>query len=125
MLNNEGQNTSANGFLSGTVASPGVAIARARVIKEQVVSISNNQISPAIADSELQRFFDAREKSIQQLSMLSEKARRELGDDEADVFEGFIVMLEDEELEEEVQQLIKHNLHNTEFSVNSVMQEKY
>ena len=87
-------------MISGILASPGVAFAKALVLKEQHIVINQAPISSSQIDSEVARFYEARTKSAQQLEAIKEMAGKTFGEEKEAIFEGHIMLLEDEELEQ-------------------------
>ncbi len=57
-------------------------------------------------DKEIARFIEGRNKSAEQLNLIKEKAEKSWSR-KAEIFEGHIMLLEDEELEQEIVSLIK------------------
>lgn len=108
---------------TGTIASAGLAIARARIVRSQSVALCREIIDSDDVEVEIKRFRDAREKSMLQLDAMCRKAREELGEEEAAIFEGLGMILDDEELEEEVESFIRSQLRRADFSVDKIMQE--
>ena len=58
-------------------------------------------------DANIANFKDAIAKTVDQLEAIRDKAAAKLGEEEAEVFEGHILVATDEELEEEVIEAIK------------------
>lgn len=96
-------------MISGILASPGIAFGKALLLQEEEIVLNKNPISADQIDNEIQRFFDARKKSADQLEVIKEKARITFGEEKEAIFEGHIMLLEDEELEEEIIAFIKDN----------------
>ncbi|NVP01425.1 phosphoenolpyruvate--protein phosphotransferase, partial [Photobacterium damselae subsp. damselae] len=94
-------------MISGILASPGIAFGKALLLQEEEIVLNKNPISADQIDNEIQRFFDARKKSADQLEVIKEKARITFGEEKEAIFEGHIMLLEDEELEEEIIAFIK------------------
>ena len=94
-------------MISGILASPGVAFAKALLLKEDEIVINNHAIADADVEREIARFFDARSKSSQQLEAIKEMAGRTFGEEKEAIFEGHIMLLEDEELEGDIVSLIR------------------
>ena len=89
-------------MFSGIVASSGIAIGKGFVLKEVDIQISEGVLDPAEVEAELSRFHLARDKTVNQLEVIRDKAALKLGEEEAEVFEGHILVATDEELEDEV-----------------------
>lgn len=94
-------------MFSGIIASSGVAIGKAFVLKEVEIQISDGVLDASEVESDIARFQTARDKTVEQLEAIREKAAAKLGEEEAEVFEGHILVATDEELEEEVVAAIK------------------
>ncbi len=89
-------------MFSGIIASSGVAIGKSFVLKEVDIQISDGVLDPSEVEAELNRFRTARDKTVAQLEAIRDKTAAKLGEEEAEVFEGHILVATDEELEEEV-----------------------
>ncbi|WP_330925839.1 phosphoenolpyruvate-protein phosphotransferase PtsI [Candidatus Sororendozoicomonas aggregata] len=107
-------------MFSGIIASSGVAIGKAFVLKEVDIHISDGVLDPSEVESEVARFEVARSQSVEQLEAIRDKAAIKLGKEEAEVFEGHILVATDEELEEEVLEAIR-NLKPADAALNSVI----
>ncbi|MET4695561.1 phosphoenolpyruvate-protein phosphotransferase PtsI [Endozoicomonas lisbonensis] len=94
-------------MFSGIIASSGVAIGKAFVLKEAEFQISDGVLDSSEVDANIARFKDAIAKTVEQLEAIRDKAAAKLGEEEAEVFEGHILVATDEELEEEVVEAIK------------------
>jgi len=89
-------------MVSGILVSPGIAFAKALLLKEDEIVLNTRPIADNKIDTEIVRFKDARQKSSEQLHTIMERAKTTLGEDKAAIFEGHIMLLEDEDLEAEV-----------------------
>lgn len=94
-------------MISGILASPGIAFGKALLLKEEKIVINRNLINIDNIQQEIEKFFTGRKKSIQQLTDIKIKTRKQLGEQKESIFEGHIMLLEDEELEQEIIFLIK------------------
>ncbi|WAI11836.1 MAG: phosphoenolpyruvate-protein phosphotransferase PtsI [Buchnera aphidicola (Macrosiphum albifrons)] len=94
-------------MISGILASPGIAFGTALLLKEEEIVINRKIITIKNIQKEIKRFFEGRQKSIQQLTEIKIKTREKFGKKKESIFEGHIMLLEDEELEKEVTTLIK------------------
>ncbi|NUF28432.1 phosphoenolpyruvate-protein phosphotransferase PtsI [Gilliamella sp. ESL0254] len=109
-------------MVSGTLVSPGIAFAKALLLKEEPIVINNRQILDNKIDAEIERFKEAREKSSKQLHAIMERAKSTLGEDKAAIFEGHIMLLEDEDLEQEVISRIQSKHSTADAAVQSVFE---
>lgn len=108
-------------MVSGILVSPGIAFAKALLLKEDIV-VSNKPISAIKVNEEIERFKAARTQSAEQLNIIMEKAKKTLGEDKALIFEGHIMLLEDESIEFEVISRIKDKLYSADHAVHSVFE---
>ena len=109
--------------IRGIPASPGIVIAKAWPFHHQELSISDEAISPDAVETEFQRFLDGRAKTEEQLNAVHAKALETLGPEEAEVFEGHIELLGDEEIESEVRAYITDKLLCAEKAASLVMEQ--
>ncbi|MDD7805834.1 MAG: phosphoenolpyruvate--protein phosphotransferase [Endozoicomonas sp. (ex Botrylloides leachii)] len=89
-------------MFSGIIASSGVTIGKAFVLKEAEIKISKRVLTPPEVESEIVRFQAAQKKTIKQLEAIKASTLLKLGEKEAEVFEGHMLIATDDELEEEV-----------------------
>nr|BAA76879.1 enzyme I [Buchnera aphidicola (Acyrthosiphon pisum)] len=94
-------------MISGILASPGIAFGTALLLKEDEIVINRKIINIKNITKEIERFFEGRRKSIHQLTEIKTKPKEKFGEKKESIFEGHIMLLEDEELEQEVISLIK------------------
>ncbi|MGL5291697.1 MAG: phosphoenolpyruvate-protein phosphotransferase PtsI [Vibrionaceae bacterium] len=111
-------------MISGILASPGIAFGKALLLQEDEIVINKNPVHADQLDAEIARFYDARSKSKQQLEVVKEKARITFGEEKEAIFEGHIMLLEDEELEEEIIDFIKANKASADYAIHSVIEEQ-
>ncbi|MDE5285183.1 MAG: phosphoenolpyruvate-protein phosphotransferase PtsI, partial [Buchnera aphidicola] len=77
------------------------------LLKEKEIVINRKTISADNITTEIQQFFNGRKKSIKQLKEIKNNTKIKFGEKKANIFEGHIMLLEDEELEKEIISLIK------------------
>ncbi|MBF8999800.1 MULTISPECIES: phosphoenolpyruvate-protein phosphotransferase PtsI [Vibrio] len=111
-------------MISGILASPGIAIGKALLLQEDDIVLNTTHISDDQVDAEVQRFYDARNKSAQQLEVVKQKALETFGEEKEAIFEGHIMLLEDEELEEEILTLIKEEKLHADNAIHTVIEEQ-
>lgn len=111
-------------MISGISASPGIAFGKALLLQEDEIVLNKTPLPTNQLDAEITRLFDAREKSKLQLEAIKEKARITFGEEKEAIFEGHIMLLEDEELEEEIIAFIKNNHAAADFAIYSVFEEQ-
>ncbi len=111
-------------MISGILASPGIAFGKALLLQEDEIVINKNPLPAEQLEEEIERLFRAREASKLQLEAIKEKARITFGEEKEAIFEGHILLLEDEELEEEIIAFIKDNKASAEYAIHSVIEEQ-
>lgn len=111
-------------MISGIPASPGIAFGKALLLQEDDIVLNKTPLPANQLDREITRLFDAREKSKLQLEAIKDKARITFGEEKEAIFEGHIMLLEDEELEEEIIAFIKKNNAAADFAIYSVFEEQ-
>ncbi|QXO16656.1 MULTISPECIES: phosphoenolpyruvate-protein phosphotransferase PtsI [Vibrio] len=111
-------------MISGILASPGIAIGKALLLQEDEIVLNTNTISDAQVEAEVARFYDARNKSSAQLEVIKQKALETFGEEKEAIFEGHIMLLEDEELEEEILALIKDEKLSADNAIHTVIEEQ-
>ena len=89
-------------MISGILASPGIAFGKALLLKEDEIVIDRKKISADKVDQEVERFLSGRAKASAQLEVIKTKAGETFGEEKEAIFEGHIMLLEDEELEQEI-----------------------
>ena len=108
-------------MISGILASPGIAFGKALLLKEDEIVINRKKISDDQVEQEVQRFLDGRSKAAIQLEAIKVKAGETFGEEKAAIFEGHIMLLEDEELEQEIIDLIKKDHATADAAAHSVI----
>jgi phosphotransferase system enzyme I (PtsI) len=111
-------------MISGILASPGIAFGKALLLQEDEIVLNTNKISADQVDAEVQRFYDARNKSAAQLEIIKQKALETFGEEKEAIFEGHIMLLEDEELEEEILALIKDEKLSADNAIHTLIEEQ-
>ncbi|WP_168415201.1 phosphoenolpyruvate-protein phosphotransferase PtsI [Erwinia amylovora] len=108
-------------MISGILASPGIAFGKALLLKEDEIVIDRKKISADQVDQEVQRFLEGRKKAAAQLETIKTKAGETFGEEKEAIFEGHIMLLEDEELEQEIIALIKDEHATADSAAYSVI----
>ncbi|MGV6987462.1 phosphoenolpyruvate-protein phosphotransferase PtsI [Testudinibacter sp. P80/BLE/0925] len=111
-------------MISGILASPGIVFGKALVLKEEEIVLNTKSIAASQVEAEIQRFYDGREKAVEQLTAIKEKATRTLGEEKGAIFDGHLMILEDEELEDEILALIRDDLVTADFAAGSVVDQQ-
>ena len=93
----------------------GISIGKIKVYKAPKLEIDDNLIDDV--EDELARFDNARERAIEQQNALYEKAVIDAGEDSAEVFSVHAMMLEDDDLIDATNEIIKTQKHTAEYAV--------
>jgi len=111
-------------MISGISVSPGIAFGKALILKEAPIVVNQKKTSDDQIDSEINRFIAGREKAIAQLKTIKKTAEKNLGEEKAEIFEGHIMLLEDEELEQEIFSFIKKEHKTADAAAQKVIEEQ-
>lgn len=101
--------------LQGKSVSQGVAIGRLSVYQKKDNVVKREHIEDT--EAEIKRFAVAREKTIEQLKGLYEKALKEVGEEGAQLFESHQLMVEDLDFIEGAEIIINQEKVNAEYAV--------
>ena len=85
-------------MISGIPASPGIIFGNALVLKEEQIVLDTQKITDEQIDAEIARFYEGRKAAVEQLSSIRDRALASLGEEKAAIFEGHLMILEDDEL---------------------------
>ena len=99
----------------GKGVNDAVAIGNVSVFKRAVGNVSRTVTDDP--EWEIKRVEAAREKATEQLSKIYEKALREVGQEQAQIFDLHIMMLEDYDYNESIQNIIRTQRVNAEYAV--------
>ncbi|MCA1059376.1 phosphoenolpyruvate--protein phosphotransferase [Rossellomorea aquimaris] len=102
-------------LLKGIAASNGIAIAKAYRLVEPDLSFEKKSV--ANAEEEVTRFQEAIATSKSELEAIRDKAREDLGEDKAQIFEAHLLVLSDPELLTPIEDKVKSENVNAEFAL--------
>ena len=91
----------------GIGASEGISIGKAMLFIEEEMNIPQEKISEVQVGTEIEKLLDAQKKSKLQLISIRDKVKEKMGEDKAAIFDGHIMLLEDDDLMDEVKDKIK------------------
>lgn len=111
-------------MISGILASPGIVFGKALVLKEEQIVLDKRKISDDEVESEVARFYKGREAAAAQLTAIKEKARQTLGEEKEAIFEGHLMILEDEELEEEIVAYLKEHKVTADVAASVIIDQQ-
>ncbi len=102
----------------GTNASAGIGIGKVAVVEEKELVIKRETITDASA--EIQRFKGALETSMKQTEELAADLATRVGEKEAEILNGHIMLLSDPMLTGEIENMIQNDHVNSEYAIESV-----
>jgi phosphoenolpyruvate-protein phosphotransferase (PTS system enzyme I) len=102
-------------ILKGIAASNGIAIAKAYRLVEPDLSFEKKSVESA--EEEVARFQAAISTSKSELEAIRDKAREDLGEDKAQIFEAHLLVLSDPELLTPIEDKVKTENVNAEFAL--------
>lgn len=101
--------------LNGKGVYGAVATGKISVFKRQEAQVRRIHVEDTVA--ELARVDAAKKKASEQLSAIYEKALKEVGETNAQIFEIHMMMIEDEDYNESIQSIIENQSVNAEYAV--------
>ncbi|ARU65166.1 phosphoenolpyruvate--protein phosphotransferase [Histophilus somni] len=111
-------------MISGITASPGIVFGKALVLKEEKIVLDTQKIKDEQIDIEVARFYSGRTAAIEQLIAIKDCALVSLGEEKAAIFEGHLMILEDEELEEEILDYLRSNKVNAGVAASKIIDQQ-
>ena len=92
-----------------------VALGKAQVFKRQAAEV--RRVSVDDTEKELERLESAKAQAVRQLTAIHDKALREVGETNAEIFEIHIMMLDDEDYNDSIRSIIETQKVNAEYAV--------
>ena len=111
-------------MITGIPASPGIVFGKALVLKEEKIVLDTQKISEDQIDAEVARFYAGREAAVEQLNSIHQRALKSLGEEKAAIFEGHLMILEDEELEEEILDYLRSYKVNASVAASKIIDQQ-
>ena len=111
-------------MITGIPASPGIVFGKALVLKEEKIVLDTQKISEDQVEAEVARFYAGREAAVEQLNSIHQRALKSLGEEKAAIFEGHLMILEDEELEEEILDYLRSNKVNASVAASKIIDQQ-
>lgn len=102
----------------GTSASSGIGIGKAVIVEEAELVIKRENVSDV--EAELGRFKGALEQSVKDTEELAADLATRVGEKEAEILQGHIMLLSDPMLTGEIENSIKNDGVNSEFAIETV-----
>lgn len=111
-------------MISGIVVSPGIAFGKAFFLNKEKVTINKEKISSKNIEQEITKFIQSKQKTISQLKQIKKKAAQNLGKNKEDIFEGYIMIIQDQEFEKEIVNLIKTQNYSADAATSIIIEEQ-
>lgn len=111
-------------MISGIVVSPGIAFGKAFFLNKKKITINKEKISSNNINQEIKKFINSKEKTILQLKQIKKKSTKTLGKNKEDIFEGYIMILQDQELENDIVNLIKTQNCSADAATSNVINKQ-
>ena len=111
-------------MITGIPASPGIVFGKALVLKEEKIVLDTQKISEDQVEAEVARFYAGREAAVEQLNSIHQRALNSLGEEKAAIFEGHLMILEDEELEEEIIDYLRSYKVNASVAASKIIDQQ-
>lgn len=111
-------------MISGILASPGIVFGKALVLKEEKIVLDTRKITEDQLEAEVARFYEGRKAAVEQLTAIKDRAFKSLGEEKAAIFEGHLMILEDEELEEEIIDYLRSNKVNAGVAASKIIDQQ-
>ncbi|XZQ57410.1 MAG: phosphoenolpyruvate-protein phosphotransferase PtsI [Arsenophonus sp.] len=111
-------------MILGISVSPGIIFGKVLILKETPIIINQKKISDEQINSEIKLFINARKKTIKQLKTIKKIVENNIGREKAEIFEGHIMLLEDEKFEEEIFYSIKNEYKTADAAIQKVLEEQ-
>ena len=111
-------------MISGIPASPGIVFGNALVLKEEKIILDPQKITEDQVEAEVARFYNGRAAAVEQLTAIKDRAFKSLGEEKAAIFEGHLMILEDEELEEEIIDYLRSHKVNAGVAASKIIDQQ-
>lgn len=108
----------------GNSIADGIGLGKLYRLAQKEVKVVEKTISQEEVAKELKYFLESRDKTKKNLEELIEGASQQFSEENLAIFEGQILLLEDEELEEAITSLIKEKLYNALWATKAVFDEQ-
>ncbi|ARC55016.1 phosphoenolpyruvate-protein phosphotransferase [Candidatus Riesia sp. GBBU] len=111
-------------MISGSSMSPGIAFGKPLILRESNISISKVKISDDQIEKEVLKFFSARHKTIKQLKIIKDMTKNSIGESKSEIFEGHIMLVEDDEFEKSVIEIIEKEKKTAESAIKKAINKQ-
>src|SRR5512134_2369030 len=101
-------------LIKGIAVSPGFAVGPALVVRWELPAVPDVAIGPAQVDGEIARLRAALQAAKERILAVRAKAEQRAGPEEARIFDAQLLILDDSELVDGVERLIRDNHFSAE-----------
>ncbi len=108
-------------IIKGIVVSPGYACGNAFLLNEENICVNKNKININDIDFEVSHFLKSHKKTVKQFKKIQSNL---LDEDKKLLFDGYIILLEDESFINDIILLIKNNFISAEFAVDKIINKR-
>ena len=105
----------------GIAGSEGIGIGKVVLIEEHDLTVEKKSVTDT--DAELKRLQDAIEKFVSITNEMADKMAKTVGEQDADILRGHIIMLQDPMIEEQISSLIVAEKITAEMAVDQVLEQ--
>ncbi|MFH1583940.1 MAG: phosphoenolpyruvate--protein phosphotransferase [Actinomycetota bacterium] len=110
-------------ILKGIGVSPGIVIGRVIKYIPSKIKVPHKKINNELVNKEIERFLSSLEKSKIQLKRVREKTLKNIGEEEAKIFDAHILLVDDPSLINPTKNKIKENKINAELAWKQTVDE--
>ncbi len=110
-------------LLKGIPASPGISIGKVFLYQENKININKTNITKNEIENEILLLKSGKQKTIEQLVQLRESIFKKLGVEKAEIFDGHITLVDDEDLLDETIEKIEDDLIRAEYALELSINE--
>jgi phosphotransferase system enzyme I (PtsI) len=110
-------------LLEGIAASPGIAIGKSLLKIEKEIEIDRENITEKQVEQEIEKLHTALEESKKSLEKLKDETAEKLGEEKAEIFAAYLMILDDTEVIPAFENKIKDNKLNAAAAVKDVINE--
>ena len=107
----------------GIAASPGISIGRAHVLSKKSASIIRRNIEEEGVEEEAKRLAAAVEKTKSDIAIIKEKVIYDIGNKEAEIFNAYLLLLDDTGFTGKAANIIRKEKVNAEYALKKVQND--
>ncbi len=112
-----------NLVLTGTPASPGIAIGKIHLLEREILQIKEEKLKPEEVEHEIQRFRKALDETKAELLRTREKVKKSMATEQVRIFDAQILIVDDQDINQKVIKEISELRTNAEFLYKKAVQD--